>query len=68
MAIDRVIPGTIKAIDGRMGPETLAAFTRLASNPATLAKLLDAMADFRGRKTPGREADRNNHFRFPHQR
>ena len=63
-AIDEVTPGAIKSIDGRMGPETLTAFTKLASNPATLGKLLDAIARFRGEKIPGREVDRNNHFRF----
>ena len=64
-AINEIAPGTIKAIDGKMGPETLTAFTRLASNPSTLARLLDEISRTRTRETRGAERDRNDHFRFP---
>ncbi len=55
-------------IDGRMGPGTMAAFTKLASNPVTLGKVLDAIAAIRTDITKGKEGDRSDHFRFPNQR
>lgn len=45
-AVNAVDPGAVDA-DGQMVPETFDAYTRLARDPATKGKLLDALADAR---------------------
>ncbi|CCG42004.1 lysozyme family protein [Magnetospirillum molischianum] len=62
-AINAVVPDSVN-IDGVMRPQTLAIFSRLASDPAMLRQLLDAVANIRDRRLDGKEADRTDHFRF----
>jgi lysozyme family protein len=62
-AINAVAPGSVK-VDGGMGPQTIAIFARLASDPATLWQLLDAIGNERDLTLDGMEKDRTDHFRF----
>jgi lysozyme family protein len=61
-AINGVAPGAV-TVDGRIGPATLGAFDRLAHDPATRRRLLDALADERTKLAP-LERERFDHFRF----
>lgn len=62
-AINSVAPGSVQ-VGGGMGPQTMAVYIQLAANPATLWQLLKAIGDERDLKLKGKEADRNDQFRF----
>jgi len=66
-AINTVTPAAVKAT-GPVGPETFGAYQKLAADPATRKRLMDALADARkdtvkGKATAQAEAARFDHFR-----
>ncbi|MFA6020957.1 MAG: hypothetical protein WC722_11905, partial [Rhodospirillales bacterium] len=70
-AVQLAINGVEKdkvSYDGRMGPETLKAFNELASNPKTVGRLFDKLAQARDDLTKGHEKERMDYFRFPTRR
>ncbi len=67
-AVNAVAPGAAQE-DNEVGSRTIAAYARLARDPATRRRLLDALADLRidavrGRPDEKGMRERINHFRF----